>query len=174
MPPLNTRRRQPLSAFWYTTLPALFVSPLIALLRTIFSTSFLAGACTQNDCGITEPIVALFTLGIIVILAFPRLYYVLFTYEISEHTITVNSGILFRQYETIDFGKIQAIDNERGPLLMLFGLTLIRIWTASADQLTSGLGKEAVRIKPRPDMTLILGKDDAAAVRDFAMRSMQH
>jgi membrane protein YdbS with pleckstrin-like domain len=37
------------------------------------------------------------------------------------------SGILFRQYETIAFSRIQTLDLERGPLLWLFGLTEMRL-----------------------------------------------
>ncbi len=174
MPPLNVRHRQPLAAFWYSTLGAILLSVFMLLLGLFLIVASSTHACTDNACVLVAPLMFLFSFSVGVILSYPILYYLLFTYELSDGSITVNKGIIFRQYETIHFDKIQAIDNERGPLLMLFGITLVKIWTASADQLVSGMGKDAARIRPRPDMTLILGKDEAAAVRDFAMRSIHH
>ncbi len=121
---------------------------------------------------LSAPIVLPF-LGIVIalVLAYPILFYLLFSFELTEHTITVNSGILFRQYETIDFNKVQAMDQERGPLLMLFGLTEINIWTASADQLTFSVGANALKTRPRPDVRMLLRKDDAQKLKDLAMSS---
>ncbi len=171
MPPLGVRRRQPVAALWYSTLPALLLCAFIVLLGLFLLAASGSGACAQGGCVLIGPLLLLFILALAVILSYPMLSYLLLTYELTEEAMTLNSGIVFRQYETIQFGKIQAIDNERGPLLMLFGLTLVKVWTASADQLVSGMGSDAARIRPRPDMRLILGKDEAAGLRDLAMRT---
>ena len=170
MPPLGVRCRQPVAAFWYSTLAAFFLSAFILILGLILAAGSTSGACGADACGLIVPLLWLFVVAIIVVLCYPVLYYLLFTYELSQSSITVNSGIIFRQYETIQFDKIQALDNERGPLLMLFGLTLVKVWTASADQLVSGEGNNHAQIRPRPDMTLILRRDEAHALREFAMR----
>ena len=174
---LNVRRRQPVAAFWYSALGPLGLSISVIILGLFFVAAFFSGpdrACTDDICSSIASAVVMFVLIVSsVVLAYPLLYYLLFTYEINERAITVNSGILFRQYETIDFNKVQAIDNERNPLLMLFGLTRVEIWTASWDQLASGAGPNAARIRPRPDMRLILQKDDASKLRDFVMRSKE-
>jgi membrane protein YdbS with pleckstrin-like domain len=70
---------------------------------------------------------------------------------------------LFRQYETIAFSRIQTLDLERGPLLWLFGLTEMRLWTGSADQFNSGEHD----IHAKPDTTLVLARDTAQELKDF-------
>ena len=168
MPPLGVRRRQPVAAFWYSTLAAFILCAFIIVLGLFLLAASQSSSCAGSGCALIGPLLTLFVLAVLVVLSYPVLYYLFFTYELTEEAITANSGIIFRQYETIQFNKIQAIDNERGPLLMLFGLTLVKVWTASPDQVTSGLGRDAVR--PRPDMTLLLRKDEAMALRDFAVR----
>ena len=170
---LDIRRRQPVAAFWYTALLPLLLSVFVLILGLFFSAVFFFGPGSSCDstCVSLLSSVALFVLIVAgVAFAYPLLYYLLFTYEVHERSITVNSGILFRQYETIDFKKIQTIDNERGPLLMLFGLTIVEIWTASWDQLSHS-GVNGARVRPRPDMYLILEKNAASELRDFIMRA---
>jgi uncharacterized membrane protein YdbT with pleckstrin-like domain len=104
----------------------------------------------------------------IVILALPILDYVSLTYELSEQAITLNSGIIFREYESVNFNRIQVVDDERGPLLMLFGLTEVRIWTASPDQ----LGVNAEHALTNPDLSLLLAKNDAESVRQFMTHTL--
>jgi membrane protein YdbS with pleckstrin-like domain len=172
MPPLNTTLRQPAAAFWYTALPALVLSIFVALLGLFF----IAGAqssCQGAGCGVFSPAVIGPILGLvaILVLSYPTLYYLLFSYALTEHTITINSGILFREYETIDFGRIQVMDNERGPLLWIFGLTEVRIWTASADQLAFSVGAGITKSRPHPDATILLQEDDAEEFKDFIMKA---
>ncbi len=171
---LNTRKRQPVAAFWYSALLPLALSLCIFILGSFFAAILFSSSasCAVGACASLLSGVSLLTfLVAVVVLAYPILYYLLFTYEVHERALTINSGILFRQYETIDFNKIQTIDNERNPLLMIFGLTRVEIWTASADQLHSGTGRDAVRIRPRPDTHFLLGKNDASELRDYIMRT---
>ncbi len=97
---------------------------------------------------------------------YPILYYFLYTYQVTEQTITVNSGVIFRQYETINFSRVQTIDNERNPILMLFGITRVEVWTASPDQLVTNPGSVA---HPRPDLVLLLSKTDAEELKNFVL-----
>ena len=172
MPRLNTKLTQPLAALWYTALPAVGLSLLVLFLGLFFVVG-TEGTCSGDGCAILSPAFLLPVISIVVLLvvSYPILYWYLFSYEVTERTITVNSGILFRQYETIDFGRVQSIDNERGPLLWLFGLTMVEVWTASADQISFSVGNKSAEAHPRPDTTLILKKGDAQALKDFIMRS---
>jgi membrane protein YdbS with pleckstrin-like domain len=172
MPPLNTATRQPMAALWYTTLPALALAVFVVLLG-IFFIGGAQNSCEGTGCGFLSPSIVgpVVTIVAILIVSYPTLYYILFSYLLTEHTMTVNSGILFREYETFDFGRIQVIDLERGPLLWLFGLTEVRVWTASADQLSFSVGTRAATAHPHPDATLILDSDDAQEIKDFIMRA---
>jgi membrane protein YdbS with pleckstrin-like domain len=172
MPRLNTRLRQPVAALVYSSLGAAALAIFILVVGIIFIVG-ATSACVGDECGFLNPAIlvpVIIVVGFIIAL-YPILYWYLFSYEISEHTITVNSGILFRQYETIDFGRVQTMDNERGPLLWFFGLTMVEIWTASADQISFTVGNKSAEARPRPDTVLILEKDDAQALKDFIMRS---
>ena len=166
MPALNTRHRQPISALWYSSIGALALAVLILLVGTTLATSqTIAEASSVNIGQLFLPITILVA---IIPLAYPVLYYFLFTFEFSEKTVTVNSGILFRQYETISFDRIQVVDNERGPLLMLFGLTEMRIWTASPDQYNQ---EHMGHLDPSSDARILLRKDDAESVKLFVARA---
>lgn len=97
------------------------------------------------------------------------LYYNLFSYGVTSSNITINSGIIFRESKTVDFIKIQNINNVRGPLLMLFGLTELQIWTASPSQMSytmvSSNGQRNVAPRPKPEATLIITKEQAESIR---------
>jgi membrane protein YdbS with pleckstrin-like domain len=164
MPALNTRHRQPIAALWYTALPAILVACIVLTLGIVFITS--TALASANIAGFSALIMFVSVMGTILAIAYPILFYLLFSYEIGEHAITINSGIIFRQHETINFERIQVVDNERGPLLMLFGLTLVELWTSSPDQLAAAPHS----IRPRPDATLLLKKGDAEELKDFVTR----
>lgn len=156
--------RQPPAAFWYSALPAIVVV-FIAVVIGAFVRDAVAASCAMNTCPNYVPqilpvIMIIFIVGVLI---HPILEYILFTYTLHPDTITINTGILFRQYETIAFSRIQTLDLERGPLLWLFGLTEVRMWTGSADQFNSGEHD----LHAKPDTTLILGRDTAQELKDF-------
>ena len=164
MPALNIRHRQPIAALWYTALPAILIACIVLALGIVFATSSTLASASMP--GFSALVLSVSVVGTVVAIAYPILFFLLFSYEIGEHAITINSGIIFRQHETINFERIQVVDNERGPLLMLFGLTLVEIWTSSPDQLAAAPHS----IRPRPDATLLLKKGDAEALKDFVTR----
>lgn len=171
MPAFNTPLKQPVAALWYSAFGAVALAAFILIVGLFFAFG-TGNSCGGDKCALFDPAILVPLIGIvgIIIVGYPTLYWYLFSYELTHSTITVNSGILFRQYETIDFGRIQSIDNQRGPLLMLFGLTMVKIWTASADQISFTVGNNSAHAHPSPDMTLTLQKDDAARLKDFMMR----
>lgn len=172
MPVLNTRRKQPVAALLYSALGAVALAVFMLVAGLIFAFN-AQDACSGDGCGFLNPatlVPVIVVVGLIITL-YPILYWYLFSYELSERTITVNSGIFFRQYETIDFGRIQTIDNERGPLLMLFGLTMVKVWTASSGQISFNVGQGSASAHPHPDTVLILSKQDAEELKDYMMRT---
>lgn len=164
MPALNTPHRQPIAALWYTALPAILIACIVLALGIVFATSSTLASASVP--GFSTVIMFVSVAGTILAIAYPILFYLLFSYEIGEHAITISSGIIFRQHETINFERIQVVDNERGPLLILFGLTLVELWTSSPDQLATA----SHSIRPRPDATLLLKKGAAEALKDFVTR----
>ena len=172
MPRLNTALKQPVSALLYSSLGAIGVSLVITIGGVLLSLA-AQFSCEGSGCALfsSSVIGPLVLIVVILILSYPLLFWFLFSYELTEHSITINSGIIFREYETIDFGRIQTLDNERNPILMLLGLTEVRLWTASADQLTFNVGKDAMQARPHPDTTLLLGKDTAQGLKDLVMRT---
>ncbi len=161
---LNTAHRLSAAAFWYSALPAIVVV-FVAVIVGAFVRDTVASACILNSCPYYVPILlpTFLLLFIVGVLAHPILEHILFTYSLEEHAITINTGIIFRQYETITFSRIQTINLERGPLLWLFGLTEVRLWTASADQFNN----HAEHAHATPDTKLVLGRDLAQEVKDF-------
>jgi uncharacterized membrane protein YdbT with pleckstrin-like domain len=161
---LNTAHRQPVAAFWYMALPAIVVV-FFAIILGAFVRDTVASACVLNSCPYYVPMIlpTFLIIFIVGVLAQPILEYVLFTYSLEAHAITINTGIIFRQYETITFSRIQTINLERGPLLWLFGLTEVRLWTASADQFND----HEDHSHAKPDTKLILDRDAAQEFKDF-------
>ncbi len=161
---LNSPHRLSAAAFWYSALPAIVVV-FIAVILGAFVRDTVASACILNTCPYYVPMIlpTFLIIFIVGVLAHPILEHILFTYSIEEQAITINTGILFRQYETITFSRIQTINLERGPLLWLFGLTEVRLWTASADQFNN----HDEHPHATPDTKLILTRDHAQEVKDF-------
>ena len=167
MPALNIRHRQPFAALWYSSLGAFALALLVLAVGTALVTSqTVAEATSVSGIGILSFLVLLVAA---ITVAHPILRYLLFSFEISGQAITVNTGILFRQHESINFDRIQVIDNERGPLLMLFGLTKMCIWTASPDQYNQ---EHKGHLDPNPDATILLRKNDAEAVKYFMTHAL--
>ncbi len=162
MPALNTRHRQPLAALFYTSLGALLAAIFMVYLGVVLvSAQALDGALPPTLT--TALLAAIITLALITI-AYHALNYALFSFEVNDNAITVYSGVIFRQHETINFSRIQSIENERGPILALFGLTLMEVWTASPNQHASS--PAAV---PRADTRLYLTRDAANQLKNFML-----
>ena len=158
MPTLSVRHRQPIAAFWYTTLGPILIALVIFYVGTAVATSAALDGAGAPHLGSAVLVITL-ALSIVAV-SYPILHYLMFTYEITDNTITVRSGIIFRQHETINFSRIQSIENERGPILMLFGLTFMEIWTASPNQHASSPAARAY-----PDTALYLKKHAAEELK---------
>ena len=101
------------------------------------------------------------------------LYYSMFSFTITDQSVSITSGILFSQTKTTDFRAVQDVATKRGPLLMIFGLGVLQGFTSSPDQIrvTSGsfrlggaLGNSA-RTTYHPDISIPLPASDAEQLR---------
>ena len=79
---------------------------------------------------------ALFVLGAL----YWALYYSMFSFTITDQSVSITSGILFSQTKTTDFRAVQDIATKRGPLLMIFGLGVLQGFTSSPDQIRVSSG----------------------------------
>jgi putative membrane protein len=59
--------------------------------------------------------------------------YYRFSYDLSDGTLSVNSGVLDRQQREIPLGRIQNVDIERGVVQRLFGLAVVNFETAGGS-----------------------------------------
>ena len=162
---LNTQQKLPGTAMVFYTVVGLMLAAIFTGVGFLFH-----GGAAASCVGVACPLVTSFAglplfmfIGFVFLVRFV-LYGMLFSFIVSEHSITINSGVILRNSNTIDFSKIQNIDNMRGPLQMLFGLTNVNIWTASMNQISfsnRGGGRS------RPEAFLPLTKEDAEWLRNY-------
>ncbi len=133
---------------------------------------FVASFFIQSEGNSASPWMisgGIFVLGVIVVV-FTVLSYNLFSYAVTGANVVINSGVILRESKTIDFDKMQNVNVVRDPLLMVFGLSRIEIWTASPAQMNFSSvsvgpnGQRTALPKPKPEATLVLLKDEAEMV----------
>lgn len=105
-----------------------------------------------------------------IIFGIPIFIYVLLVYnnvffQVEDNLITINHGILIKKSKTIPFDKVQNINCVQGILQGMFGLSILKIWTASPAQISV---QDANSIA-RPDGTLILTKAEAEELRGIIL-----
>jgi hypothetical protein len=111
---------------------------------------FLAGRYVAVPAGVA--IASLLLLHhVFLITVWPSLAYRALRYEVREHDLLVQSGVLFRQWSSVPLTRIQHVDTRQGPMERLFGLARLQVYTAagmSADGSIAGLAEataEALR-----------------------------
>ncbi|PZG54558.1 hypothetical protein C1I98_03895 [Spongiactinospora gelatinilytica] len=65
-------------------------------------------------------------------LVWPRAYYRLSRWEVTDEAVYTCSGWLFRSWRIAPMSRIQTVDTVRGPLQRLFGLSDVTVTTASS------------------------------------------
>jgi membrane protein YdbS with pleckstrin-like domain len=74
----------------------------------------------------------------------PALAYAAWGWQVREHDLRVERGVLIRRETSIPLGRIQHVDTRQGPLERLFGLSRLQVFTASgagADASIPGLDR---------------------------------
>lgn len=75
-------------------------------------------------------------------LLWPALDFDRFGFELREHDLLVQRGVLFRRRSSIPLRRIQHVDTHQGPIERMFGLSTVAVYTAagmSADGSIPGL-----------------------------------
>lgn len=91
------------------------------------------------------------------------LYFHFFSFVVEDKKITINSGIIIKRSKTISFDQIQSVDNVRGILAQVFGLTKTNIWTSSPQQINLQSGQS----QNLPDVSIILLREDGDWLKNF-------
>lgn len=110
----------------------------------------------------TKPIVpvifGLFILSII----YRIFWWKMFSYSISEQSISITSGVLFVETKNVNFNDIQSVNSARGPLAAVLGLRWVKGFTSSPEQIiVTSSQNGGSRSTTLPDINLILEKEIA-------------
>ncbi|WP_066780023.1 PH domain-containing protein [Eggerthellaceae bacterium DNF00809] len=77
-------------------------------------------------------------------LLLPFLQYKVSGYAIEEHYIFIRRGIIWRHTIVIPLVRVQNIDTEQGPLLSLFKMLDLSVFTAAEQQRIPGIEQEYI------------------------------
>lgn len=161
--PLNSPQKLTSRAFWYVALRTLFVALLaLGLGRLVeLGANSPHASCRGALCGtVTGSHLAGFIYLFAALLAIRALInFRSLSFVVTEKSISISSGVLFRNSSTIRFDRIQDVRVLRDPLHLLLGLSSVAIWTASPDQ--------RVGNTKRPDGLLVLEAEEAEWLKDY-------
>jgi uncharacterized membrane protein YdbT with pleckstrin-like domain len=93
------------------------------------------------------------------------IYYSFITFVVDDNKLTINSGIIIKISKSIAFDKVQNVSSIQSLLCRLFGLSILRIWTASPSQIE--IRRE--RSENRPDGILWLNYSDSEWLKNFIL-----
>ncbi len=110
--------------------------PVTAIIRALeslpqFVLGLIGGAYFVADTGVLVALV--FGLGgVLLSVLFGYIYWLRFSYSISDEELVIESGVLSRNRRTIPFDRIQDVSLEQNLLARLFGVSIARVETGSA------------------------------------------
>lgn len=93
------------------------------------------------------------------------LYYNSFSFILEDNKITINSGVIIKRSKSIPFNIIQNVENVRGILHRIFGLSKVDIWTSSPEQIRAYKGSTT----HKPDGSLDLVVEDGDWLKNFIL-----
>ena len=70
--------------------------------------------------------------GLAYVVAMPRIRYRVHRWEVTDTAVYTKSGWLTHEWRVAPLSRVQTVDARRGPLQQVFGLSSVRITTASA------------------------------------------
>lgn len=85
------------------------------------------------------------------------------TFSVDNNKIQINWGIITKKSRSIMLNNIQNISIEKGLLMSMFGISCIKIWTASQSQVVRDKKGDSVK----PDGLLTLKKEDSQWLNEF-------
>jgi uncharacterized membrane protein YdbT with pleckstrin-like domain len=173
----NTQNKLPGNVLTYKLVGNIIIAVVLIVvafilmsLGTIHGTSTVNGVTSPATFNLIIPAIVLIVLGLIFPL-YTIAWYATFSFIVADQSITINSGVVVKRSKTIDFNKVQNVNNVRGPLQMIFGLAQVDLWTASQDQISFstvsyGNGRTGTRMQAKPEGRLYLLKQDAEDLKN--------
>ncbi len=109
-------------------------------------------------------------LGLMIVIGGPIFLYSALSFKYTSFVvdttkIVINSGIVFKKSMAIPFDRVQNVDCNKGPVLGLFGLSKVNIWTASPNQI-SMRGRSS---SSKPDGSLAIPTEDAVWLQNLVL-----
>lgn len=92
--------------------------------------------------------------------SFISLIYSFWFYMVNENSIVLYTGVFIKKSKIIPFESISSIEERQGPIMAIFGIKSLKVWTASPAQ--ASLNKAS--FAPTPDIGIIFNNNDA---KDF-------
>lgn len=148
---LNTPTKLPSKIRWYWLTKIII---LIFFISLIFSFPFMF--LTENALSNLFKIL-LIVIGLPLFL-YLLLYYNSFKFIIEDTKITINSGVIIKNSKSISFNIVQNVENVRGILHRVFGISKVNIWTSSPEQIRAYKG--STTHKPDGSLDLIIKDGD--------------
>jgi uncharacterized protein len=116
-------------AIWYWTVRALFGWLVFASLQVLFLLVTLGDGTLRWHVAV---LVATAVAAAVHLVVMPRWRYRVHRWEATDHAVYTQAGWFSQQRRIAPISRIQTVDTERGPLEQLFGLSNVRVTTASA------------------------------------------
>jgi len=145
--------KQPAKAIWY------------GIVKTILLLSLLTVPLAMANSG-----KAWFSVwySLILFLGTPIFIWIFLNYRsvnfiFDKNKIEINYGILFKRSKVIMAKSIQNIKIERGLLIRLFDLSVVKIWTASPDQ----VDRRGSKNSNKPDGLLVILREDEEMLKGY-------
>lgn len=112
---------------------------LIPIILGIFSYS---GAAQMSFWLIIAVTVILIILSGLAILFIPEIRWQRWSYEVDEHEVDLQSGILIISRTLVPIKRVQHVDTRQGPILRSYGLADVTISTAATTHRIPALNEE--------------------------------
>ena len=93
------------------------------------------------------------------------LFYNSISFTVEENKITINEGVIIKKSKSIPFNMVQNVENIKGILHRIFGLSTVKIWTASPEQIRTYKGQT----EHKPDGILDLIAEDGDWLKNFIL-----
>jgi uncharacterized membrane protein YdbT with pleckstrin-like domain len=91
------------------------------------------------------------------------------SFSIDGNKIAMNWGIITRNSRTVLIENVQNVNVETGLLMRIFGVSVLRFWTASQSQIV--IDKNGASTKP--DGLLVLASEDAQWLNEYIANNGQ-
>ena len=106
--------------------------------------------------------VILLVFGVIIFFV-SYLEYSNFSLELGAKSLTVKSGIIIKKNKTIAFDLIQSLDINYDPLIKIFDLVRVKIWTSSPQQINLNSGES----NNQSELYFYLSSEDAEVLKQM-------